>query len=121
VGPSPPERGSDDDRAEICSMLGVVSTTSSSSSSSSDSSAAESVRAPQPNLNIAISSIVVVAGSELPVIPEMSELDVAQSKMEGMVPNALCGAGGSASMFLYKLKLHFFVVSPANLAFLWCR
>jgi hypothetical protein len=55
------------------------------------------------------------------VIPEMSELDVAQSKMEGMVPNALCGAGGSASMFLYKLKLHFFVVSPANLAFLWFR
>jgi hypothetical protein len=40
--PSQHVHGSDDDHIEICSMLGVSSTTSSSSSSSSDSSASKS-------------------------------------------------------------------------------
>jgi hypothetical protein len=87
------------------------------SSSSSNSSALESARALQPNPNMPISSIVVVVGSELLVIPETSVLDATQSEMEGTGPNASRGGGGSAGMFLYKQKLRFFAVSPANLAF----
>jgi hypothetical protein len=107
--PSPPALGLDDDHVEICSMLGVPSKMSSSSSSSSDSLASVSTRAPQLNPDMAISCVVVIPGSKLPVIPEMLELDMAQSKMEqeGTWSDALHGAGGSAGMFLNKLKLHF--------------
>jgi hypothetical protein len=80
-------------------MLGVWST---SSSSSSDSSASESTRAPQPNPDTAIPSAIVVAGSELPMIPKISELDATQLEMElgRMDPDAPHGARGSAGMFL---------------------
>jgi hypothetical protein len=90
VAPSLPVLGSDDDRVEFCSMLGVASTMSSSSSSSSNSLASGSARAPQPNPDTTISSTVVIAGSKLPVIPEMPELDVTWSEMEreGTGPNA---------------------------------
>jgi hypothetical protein len=118
--PSLPKHGSDDDRVEICSMLGVVSTISYSSSSLSDLSALESTRGPQLNPDMVIWSAVIVVGSKLPVIPEMSELDTTQSEMEGMGLSDSRGAGGSTVMFMYKLKLHFIVLGPADLAFL-CR
>jgi hypothetical protein len=88
--PSLPGRGLDDDRVKFCLMLGVMSMMSSSSSPLSDSSALESARATQPNLDMAISSAVVIAGSELPVILQMTKLDVIQSEMvrEGIGPNA---------------------------------
>jgi hypothetical protein len=56
-------------------MLGVASTTS-SSSSLSVSSASESTQAPRSNLHTEISSTMVVAGSELPSILEMMELEI---------------------------------------------
>jgi hypothetical protein len=56
-------------------MLGVASTTS-SSSSLSVSSASESAQAPRSNLHTEISSTMVVAGSELPSILEMTELEI---------------------------------------------
>jgi hypothetical protein len=88
--PSLPGRGLDDDRVKFWLMLGVMSMMSSSSSPLSDSSALESARATQPNLDMAISSAVVIAGSELPVILQMTKLDVIQSEMvrEGIGPNA---------------------------------
>jgi hypothetical protein len=97
--PLSPAHGSDDNRVKFCSMLGVWST---SSSSSSDSSASESTRAPQPNPDTAIPSAIVVAGSELPMIPKISELDATQLEMElgRMDPDAPHGARGSAGMFL---------------------
>jgi hypothetical protein len=102
VAPSSPARGSDDDRVEICSMMGVASTMSSSSGSSTGSSALESVRASLPSLDMAILSAAMTTGLELLVISEMPELNVAQFAMmqEGMGPNAPPNAGGSAGMFL---------------------
>jgi hypothetical protein len=64
-------------------MLGVASTSSSYSSSSSGSSASESVPAsPPPIPDLLILLAMVVAGSVLPIIPEMIELDVAQHTLE---------------------------------------
>jgi hypothetical protein len=70
-------------------MLGVASTSSSSSSLSSKSSASETVPAsPPPIPDLLISSATIVAGSVLPIILEMPELDVAQHTLEpeGMRP-----------------------------------
>jgi hypothetical protein len=83
AAPSPPMCGSDDDRVEVCSMLGMVSTTSSSSSSSGETSASESVWAsPPPILDLTISSAMIVTGLVLLMIPEMPELEATQYMME---------------------------------------
>jgi hypothetical protein len=95
-----PTRGSDDDRVEVSSMLGVASTTS-SSSSSSESLALESARASQPNVDMATSLAVVIAGLELPVTPEIPELDMIQSA--GMFLNEFTFAFGLESHWLSVL------------------
>jgi hypothetical protein len=103
AAPSPhAPRSDDDNRVELCLMLGEASTMSSSSSSSSDSLALESTQAPWPNPNAAICSAMVIARSEFPMIPEMLELETTQSDMmrEEMGPQAPYRASGSASMFL---------------------
>jgi hypothetical protein len=69
-------------------MLGVASTTSSSSSSLGGSTASDSAPASPPYLDMVISSAIIVARSELPMIPELMELDATQPTMEqeGMGP-----------------------------------
>jgi hypothetical protein len=96
---SSPAHGAGDERVELCSMLGVASTTS-SSSSSSDSSAPASTGAPEPNPDASISSAVVVSGLELPVISEVPELEATQGDLEHVRAEleALHGAGESAGM-----------------------
>jgi hypothetical protein len=85
----------------FCSMVGVASTMS-SLSSSSDSSVSESAQTPWPNPDTAISSTMVVAGSELSSIPEMAKLETTRSDMEreGTGLNAPHRADGFDGMFL---------------------
>jgi hypothetical protein len=105
AAPSPPVGGSDDDRVEVCSMLGVASASSFSSSSSSEPSASESVKAsPPPVPDLMISLAMIITGSELLVISEMSELDATQYTME------LEGARPHADLRWYALErsiIHF--------------
>jgi hypothetical protein len=104
--PSSPAHGSDDDCVQYCSMLGVLSTTS-SSSSSTGSSASESSQASPPNLDVVVSSAVVVTGSVLPSIPEMLELDAAQATTEpDRTPR---NAGGFAGMYLGRTNACFWL------------
>jgi hypothetical protein len=60
-------RGAGDEWVKLYLMLGVASTML-SSSLSSDSSALELTRAPELNQDATISSVVVIFGSEIPVI-----------------------------------------------------
>jgi hypothetical protein len=87
-------------------MHGVASESLSYSYSSSEPSAPDSVPAsPLPISDLVISSTMIVTGSELPMIPEMPELDSSQYTLEPEETRP--HAGTSASMLLTDLLFVF--------------